>query len=164
MCLDCEIFFATWHIWLYTCETSCGIGGVKRKAIAILFHALMKRWLRCLTLVRPGDRDNDGEIPEHQQTTGKELPPLFGVRPIEERCQASNDENEVPNPTEGDHHRVEPPYLTRMQKRPKRDGTRLHEVSQEEIETVPGNRDGEACAKCKDVVAARENDDRDVDE
>src|SRR5271155_1161494 len=70
----------------------------------------------------------------------------------------------MPDPTEGHHHRFKVLYLTRMQKRPKHDRTGLHEVSREDLHTVPGNGDCEARTKCIDIVAARENHDRDIDE
>jgi hypothetical protein len=81
--------------------------------------ALRQRQFDVQISTRPGDSDNKGEIPEYQHATRKELPPFFSVRSlVEERRQASKDENEVPDPTEGYHHRFKMPYLTRMQKRP----------------------------------------------
>ena len=54
--------------------------------------------------------------------------------------------------------------MTRAQKRPKHDRTCLHEMGDEDLQTVPDNRDCEACAQCKDIVATRENHHRDVNE
>jgi hypothetical protein len=51
-----------------------------------------------------------------------------------------------------------------MQKRPKQDRTYLDKVRPEELQTVPSNRDCEARTKCKDIVAARENHDGNVNE
>jgi hypothetical protein len=85
---------------------------------------------------RPRDSDDKGEIPENQHATRKELPPFLLVRCLlEERRQASKDENEVPDPTEGHHHRFKVPYLTSTQKRPKQDRTRLDKVRPEELQT-----------------------------
>ena len=42
-------------------------------------------------LARPGDSDDDGEVPEHQHATSKKLPPLFVVRRLIEKRQASDD-------------------------------------------------------------------------
>ena len=86
---------------------------------------------------RPGDSDNKGEIPEHQHATDKELPPFSCARRlVDERRQASKDENEVPYRTERHHHRFNVPHLTRMQKSPKQDRTRLDEV---EARRTPDN-------------------------
>ena len=66
-------------------------------------------------LVRSGDSNNQSEIPEHQHATGKELPPFFGVRCLmEERCEASNDENEMADSADGHHHRFKVLDLTCM--------------------------------------------------
>jgi hypothetical protein len=114
---------------------------------------------------RPGDSDNKGEIPEHQHATDKEVPPFSCARRlVEERRQASKDENEVPYRSEGHHHRFNVPHLTRMQKSPKQDRTSLDELRPEELQTIPSDRDCEARTKCKDIVAARENHDGNVNE
>ena len=70
----------------------------------------------------------------------------------------------MPDPTEGHHHRFKVLYMTRAQKRAKHDRICLHEMGDEDLQTVPDNRDCEACAQCKDIVATRENHHRDVNE
>ncbi len=54
--------------------------------------------------------------------------------------------------------------MTCAQKRPKHERTCLHEMGDEDLQTVPGNRDCEACTQRKDIVATRENHHRDVNE
>jgi hypothetical protein len=51
---------------------------------------------------------------ERQPASGGELAPLFvDCRLLEERGQASNDENDVADAAERHHHGVKPPYLAR---------------------------------------------------
>lgn len=89
-------------------------------------------------LSRSRDSDNQEEIYERACASADELPPVSISRClIEERSQASNDENEVPYATECDHHGFGPPHLSGMHKKPECDRSRLHEVSHEEIKTVP---------------------------
>jgi hypothetical protein len=58
-------------------------------------------------LARPGDSDNQDEIRERQHSSANKVPPLLIVLClIEERGQASNDENKVPDSTERN------PYLS----------------------------------------------------
>jgi hypothetical protein len=51
-----------------------------------------------------------------------------------------------------------------MQKSPKQNRTGLDELRSEELQTIPSDRDCEARTKCKDIVAARENHDGNVNE
>jgi hypothetical protein len=140
-------------------------GWVVSQLSSVSLAALRERQVDVQISTRPGDSDYKGEIPENQNATRKELPPFFGVRClVEERRQASKDENEVPDPTEGYHHRFKVPYLTSMQKRPKQDRAHLDKMRPEKLQTVPSNRDCEARTKCKDIVAARKNHDGNVNE
>jgi len=66
---------------------------------------------------------------------------------MEERGQTSNNENKVPDATECHHHGFGPLHLAGMHKKPECDRPRLHEVSHEEIKTVPDDPDGDAGAK-----------------
>ena len=67
----------------------------------------------CSKLSRSRDSDNQEEIYERARASADELPPLSIFRlQMEERGQASNDENEVPDATECHHHGFGPPHLT----------------------------------------------------
>ena len=70
----------------------------------------------------------------------------------------------MPNTTERHHHGVKPPNVARSQEGPKRDPTRLHEMRHKEIETVPGDRDGEAPAKTPCTVAVRKSHDDNINQ
>jgi hypothetical protein len=83
---------------------------------------------------------------------------------MEERGQASNDENEVPDGPECHHHGFGPPHLTGTHKKPECDCSRLYEVSHEEIKTVPDDPDRDARAKPPHTIAARKNHDDNVNE
>jgi hypothetical protein len=98
-------------------------------------------------LSRSRDSDNEEEIYERACASADELPPVSIFRRlIEERSQASNDENEVPHATECHHRGFGPPHLSGMHKKPECDRSSLHEVSHEEIKTVPEDADRDARA------------------
>ena len=66
-------------------------------------------------LSRSRDSDNQSEIPKNQHATGNELPPFFGVRRlVKERREASNNENEMADSTDGHHHSFKVLDLTCM--------------------------------------------------
>ena len=116
-------------------------------------------------LSRSRDSDNQEEIYERPRASADELPPLSIFRRLmEERGHASNDENEVPDATECHHHGFGPPHLTGLHKKTECDRSRLHEVSHEEIKTVPYDPDRDARAKPPHTIAARENHDDNVNE
>jgi len=70
----------------------------------------------------------------------------------------------VPDATERDHHSIKPLHVTCSHKRPECDGSRLHEVSNEETKAVPDDPDCEACAKPPRTAASRKNHDSKVNE
>jgi len=66
-------------------------------------------------LSRAADSDNQSEIPEHQRASADELPPFFGVRRlVEERREASNNQNEMADSADGHHHSFKVLHLTCM--------------------------------------------------
>jgi hypothetical protein len=118
---------------------------------------------RFRNLARPRDRDNQSKIRKRQKAPADELPPPLSFGRLLNDCgETGNDENQVPDSADGHHHRFKLVDLTRMQKGPNKNRTRLDEVRSEELQAVPSNRDCEARAIPPRTVAARKNHDGDV--
>src|SRR5215472_5658729 len=97
-----------------------------------LFSPASHTWA-CFQLARPCDGDDNGQICEDTDTPGNKLPPFAVGSRIEERNQATNNEDKVRQPGERHHHSVKTAHLAGTQERPECDRTRLHQMSYKQI-------------------------------
>jgi hypothetical protein len=118
-----------------------------------------------LSLVGPGEGNNQDKVPDRQSASADEPQPLLAhcILPYA-RCEGGDYKYEMSDSTKRHHHRYKLLNVTCVQRCPERYRTRLHQVGDEQAEAIPHDSNAESSPKSPRAVMVRKNNDCDVDD